>query len=91
MLFSQKISGNSPFFSDSWEIIFNGKVIDSLHIFLIDTLSYQCALVESNSFIIDKILLSVTLKEFILVIVLYEKGGRTHAFLLVYIFMQSSY
>ena len=77
-----QISGNFLFFSDSWKIIFNGKVIDSLHIFiiLIDKLSFPCALVESNDFIIDNMSLSVTLKEFILVFILYEKGGRTLAF-----------
>ena len=63
-------------------MIFNGKVIDSLHIFiiLIDKLSYLCGLVESNAFIIDNMSLSVTLEEFILVFGLYEKGGRTLAF-----------
>ena len=67
-----------PFFSDSRKIIFNGKVIDSLHIFiiLIDKLSHPCALVESNDFIIDNISFSVT----ILVFVLYEKGCSTLAF-----------
>ena len=35
---------------------------------------------ESNDFIIDNMSLSVTLKEFILVIVFHEKGGRTLAF-----------
>ena len=37
-----------PFFSYSWKIIFNGKVIDALHIFiiLIDKLSYPCASVN---------------------------------------------
>ena len=35
---------------------------------------------ESNDFIIDNMSLSVTLKEFILVFILYEKGGRTLAF-----------
>ena len=47
---------------------------------VIDKLSYPCALVESNDFIIDNMSLSVTLKEFILVIVFHEKGGRTFAF-----------
>ena len=62
-----------------------------MHIFiiLIDKLSYLCALVQSNDFIID-MPLSVTLKEVILVFALYEEGGRTR-FLLVYILMQSSY
>ena len=80
--FFSQISGNFSLFSDSWKIIFNDKVIDSLHIFiiLIDKLSYPCALVESNDFIIDNMSLSVTLKEFILVIVFHEKGGRTFAF-----------
>ena len=44
-----------------------------------DKLSYPCALVEFV-FIIDNISLSVTLKEFILVFVLFEKGGGTLAF-----------
>ena len=35
---------------------------------------------ESNDFIIDNMSLSVTLKEFILVIVFHEKGRRTFAF-----------
>ena len=35
---------------------------------------------ESNDFIIDNMSLSVTLKEFILVFVFHEKGGRTSAF-----------
>ena len=47
---------------------------------LIDKLSYPCALVESNAFIIDNMSLSVNLKEFVLVFVLYEKGGRTLTF-----------
>ena len=71
-----------PFLSDSWKIIFNGKVINSLHIFiiLIDKLSHPCALVESNDFIIDNMPLSVTLKESTLVFVLHEKGGSTLTF-----------
>ena len=44
-----------------------------------DKLSYPCALVEFV-FIIDNISLSVTLKEFILEFVLYEKGISTLAF-----------
>ena len=49
-------------------------------IILIVKLSYTCALVESNDFIIDNMSLSVTLKEFILVFVLYKEDGRTLAF-----------
>ena len=41
---------------------------------------------ESNDFIIDNRSLSVTLKEYILVFFLYEKGGRTLVFFIgVYI------
>ena len=40
---------------------------------------------EPNDFIIDNRSLSVTLKEYILVFFLYEKGGRTLVFIGVYI------
>ena len=40
-------------------------------------MSYTCNLLESNDFIIDNISLFVTLKELILVLVLYKSGGNT--------------
>ena len=63
-------------------MIFNSKVINSQHVFviLIVNLSYLCALDESNDFIADNISLSATLKEFLIVFVLYEKGGSTLVF-----------
>ena len=72
----------SFFFNDFSNIIFKGIVIDSLQIFiiLIDILLYPCDLLESNDFIIDNISLFVTQKEFILVLVLYKRGGHTLLF-----------
>ena len=47
---------------------------------LIEILSYPCDLLQSNDFIIDSISLFVTRKEFILVLVLYKRGGNTLLF-----------
>ena len=47
---------------------------------LIEILSYPCDLLKSNDFIIDSISLFVTRKEFILVLVLYKRGGNTLLF-----------
>ena len=70
------------FFNDSSNIIFKGIVTDSLQIFiiLIEILSNPCDLLESSDFIIDSISLFVTRKEFILVLVLYKRGGNTLLF-----------
>ena len=71
-----------PFLNDSSNKIFKGIVTDSLQMFiiLIDILLYPCDLLESNDFIIDNISLFVTQKEFILVLVLYKRGGHTLLF-----------
>ena len=45
-----------------------------------DILLYPCDFLESNDFIVDKISLFVTRKEFILVLVLYKRGGNTLLF-----------
>ena len=51
------VSGNIPLNNYSSNIIFKGIVSDSLQIFiiLINILSYQCDLLESNDFIVDNI------------------------------------
>ena len=70
------------FFNDSSNIIFKVIVTDSLQIFiiLIDILSHPCDLLESKDFIIDNISLFVRQKVFILVLVLYKKGGNAILF-----------
>ena len=68
------------FFNDFSNIIFKGIVTESLQIFIIDTLSYPCNLLESNDFIIDNISLFETQKELILVLVLYKRVVNTLSF-----------
>ena len=67
------------FFNDSSNIIFKGIATDSLQIFiiLIEISSNPCDLLESSDLIIDSISLFVTRKDFILVLVLYKRGGNT--------------
>ena len=77
-----QISGNIPFFNDSSNTVFESIVTSSLQIFiiLIKILSHPCDLLETSDFIIDSISLFVTRKEFILVLVLYKRGGNTLLF-----------
>ena len=66
------------FFKRMFENNFNGKISAWLQIFiiLIDILSQPWALLGSNVFIIANISFSVTWKDFILLPVLHEKGGK---------------
>ena len=59
-----------------------GMVMDSLQIVIILIEIYPCDLLESNDFIIDSISSFVTQKQFILVLVLYKRGGNTLLFLI---------
>ena len=65
---------------------FKSIATDSLQIFIFlnDMLSYPCDLLESNDLTINSISLFVRRKEFILVLVLYKRGGIILLFLYIY-------
>ena len=69
---------NLPFLRECLKITFYCKISDWLQIFiiLINILSQPWALLGSNVFIIANISFSVTWKDLILLLVLYEKDGK---------------